>query len=212
MVVRVDAVGVKKTSDGVGKMIDRIRDMTPANKAAAAMMRTFVDDRFKRETAPDGQRWPDHSPVTLQMRLTRTKGGRSALATVKRQDERDAARGKQSKRATKARQKVQSTVLGAKLLQDRGRLRNSAFARGKKKWFEFGAKAKYAAAQHFGNPKNRLPNTSGGNPAPIPARQIFPVEGGGNRFVPVNRGPSAKLWTKIQAIYRNWIVNGKPRP
>jgi phage gpG-like protein len=148
--------------------LDRLKRGIPvAMKAAAAAMHAEVMEAFSEQRSPFGAAWAAHSPVTLELR------GRGGLL---------AGTGGRRRRAGAAAARF---VSGAKKLIDKGTLRNSISPQSTPLTASVTTNIPYAAVQHYGNAGNRLPNRSGGNTAPIPARpfMLARIEGGREKTV-----------------------------
>lgn len=87
-----------------------------------------------------------------------------------------------------------------KSLLDTGRLRRSVTFSATVDTLRFGSNLVYAAAQQFGNPRNRL---FGRQSAPIPPRRYLPLSADGSRLAPEALRPTIGL------IVREWIESGR---
>jgi len=91
-------------------------------------------------------------------------------------------------------------------LIDTGRLSNSISGESSKTGFRFGSNVVYAAAQHFGNPDNRM---FGGVSAPIPARPLFPVVSVDGRLELMTGGRADEHWDYVRDVVETYIKTGE---
>src|SRR5262249_37352106 len=92
--------------------------------------------------------------------------------------------------------------VGGKPLLDTGRLRGSVTTRVARQQLWFGSNIVYAAAQHFGNPDNKL---FGKKPAPLPARPYLLVAQDGQTLIP------DEFWRAKAEMIAHWIATGEVR-
>ncbi len=189
------------------KVAKRLEAGIPAGmKAVAAQLEAHVADNFRGQHAPDGSPWAPHSPYTLALRAM---GGFATLRRGPTLARLTGAARRFDRAGNKARNRIiEKTVAGAKLLVDKGTLRNSfvSQASGKSASLTVGGPAsKYAHVHQMGNPKNRLPNRARGARAPIPARPFMPLGVQGGRLVPML---PPKLREAIKQTIRDAILRG----
>lgn len=60
--------GAEEAAAQLRAMSERLRDMSPLTRAIAADLRTFIDDRFRTGTDPDGRPWRPLSQTTIDRR------------------------------------------------------------------------------------------------------------------------------------------------
>lgn len=132
------------------------RDLRLAWKVLARDLNRIQARSFQRQVTPWGRPWPKLSPVTLELRRRGGLFGRRRRSS------------------------------GRRILHVTGNLEASS------RWVPFkrkvqarvvGRARRYAGVHMFGNRRNRLPNNSRGNRAPIPARPYWPVVLRGGRAV-----------------------------
>ncbi|MCC7539230.1 MAG: phage virion morphogenesis protein [Deltaproteobacteria bacterium] len=159
-------VGVISKGDaGIKAALERLRTGVPtAMKAAAAAMHGEVVEAFRAQRSPFGEAWAPHSPVTLKLR------GQGGLFAGRE--------GGPKKRGAKAAARFLS---GAKKLIDKGTLLSSLSPQSTARTASVTSALPYASVQNFGAQSNRLPNRSGGNLAPIPARPFMMAKREGGR-------------------------------
>ena len=97
-------------------------------------------------------------------------------------------------------------ALPARRLIDTSRLRQSITTRASASSFTFGSNVVYAAAQHFGNPNNRM---FGGKRAPIPPRPFFPVEMTGDGLDVMQGGDAGEHWQYVNDVVTRYITSGE---
>lgn len=68
MVARLTVRGLSRRRSELEVIARRAKDFRPAMEAGGDAMMTFIDDRFRSETAPSGESWPDFDPATLRQR------------------------------------------------------------------------------------------------------------------------------------------------
>lgn len=177
MTIRIDGIeGVLADLSGV---TERLRDLTPAMEVAGDATVSVTDESFESQSSPSGDEWADHSPVTVDLR------------------ERKRGRG---------RRRASSSAPSMRKLIDTPRLRQSLNAEASKSGFRFGSDAVYAAAQHFGNPENRM---FGGKRAPIPARPFFPVVDSGSGLELMTGARADEHWEYVRALVKKYIETGE---
>lgn len=91
--------------------------------------------------------------------------------------------------------------VGGSPLNDTGRLRGSITYSAQPRSLSFGTNVRYAAAQQFGNPANRL---FGRRPAPVPARPFLPVS-------PDGQLSPDSFWDDARARIEHWLATGEVR-
>lgn len=177
MTIRIDGIeGVLADLSGV---TERLRDLTPAMEVAAAATVAVTDESFESQSSPSGNEWADHSPVTVELR--------------------------ERKRGRRRRRAADSAPSMRKLI-DTSRLRQSINAESSKTGFRFGSDVVYAAAQHFGNPENRM---FGGKRAPIPARPFFPVVGRDSGLELMTGARADEHWEYVRDLVKKYIETGE---
>lgn len=139
----------------------RLRKRIPESRkklwrAVARDMNRIQAKAFRSQSEPRGRRWRALTDATIALRR---RGGLFGKG-----------------RKTNSR----------RILEVTGKLRRSA------RWVGMatgvrgsitGRARRYGPVHLLGNPRNRLPNRSGGHPAPIPARRFWPIEVRGGRPV-----------------------------
>jgi len=143
-------------------LIAKLRGGMPeAWREVAENLHAEVMESFRTQTDPWGTPWQPHSPTTLALRR------RGGLFGAKR------------RRA--------SFNTGAQLLKDSGVLMDTIVPSSTPTGAAVevtGPAARYGRVQHFGNPRNRLPNKASGVRAPIPARPFLPLRPDGRVDLP----------------------------
>ena len=135
----------------------RVRDMTPAMRAAAQVLRSDILERFDAQTSPDGSAW---KPLSAASILSRAR--------------RHAPAGYRKRRA----QTVARFAGGAKALLDTGQLRNSIkVLRVSSTEALVGTRLPYAAIHHFGGKAGR------GRKVTIPARPFMGLSRDGKQEI-----------------------------
>lgn len=93
-----------------------------------------------------------------------------------------------------------------KPLLDTSRLRSSITSAAGPTGFSFGANTAYAAAQHFGNGRNKV---FGKAPGPIPARPFLPVLSTGSGSILNERGLAGEHWQTLRTMIGHWVRTGE---
>lgn len=198
-------VEVQKLLEGV---TGRFSDLTPVLEVAVADTIALIDDAFEAQRSPGGDAWADLSPATASIRARQAvqKAQYNVARKAKKQgiDVTDDALAKARKRALEAAEKREEN---RRKLIDTGRLRQSITGSAESDLFRFGTNVVYAAAQHFGNPSNKV---FGKAPGPIPARPYLPVERvGDSHFVLMTKGDAGAHWDRVEEMVAHYIATGE---
>lgn len=186
----------------------RLADMRPILEVVAADVRTKIDDSFAQSGGPAGEPWPPLAPMTVGVRDVRAARSRARAAgrALREENARRVTAGHRPLSGADAHAfrsgHIEANRRPHKPLLDTGRLRGSITTRVAQKSLLFGTNVVYAAAQHFGNPNNRV---FGGPPGPIPARPFLLVGQDGQSLSP------ADWWRERISTIQEWIITGEVR-
>lgn len=205
--MRIKTSGVVEAEDLLRGVAERMGDLSRVMQVAAEDTKALIDDAFDQSRSPDGTKWQALSETTAAIRASlavqKARFGVAKRASKKGEDVSQEALDKARKRALSAAEKKEK---GRKPLVDTARLRNSISARAHKTGFAFGTNVVYAAAQHFGNPKNKVFGRARG---PIPARPFFPIASDGSRFELMTTGPAGRHWSNVRRMVATYIRTGR---
>lgn len=144
-----DLSDIERTGRAIGRLRDRLEDLTPLMRTVGAILATGARERFGLQSDPEGRAWQPLSEVTIMARL-----GGKRRATTKR--------GAPTARATRKRASL-------KILSVSMQLRDSITSAPGPEGVEVGTNKVYGGIQQHGGQAGR------GRAVTIPAREYLGI-------------------------------------
>lgn len=200
---------------GLAGIETRMRSVAPATKVGAAIIDKLIDDSFRSQKSPGGERWAPLSESTIKQRRKKLTGSskapkprRKRKTTTQKVTEKRGKRAKELSSSNRSRpnpkrgkrkkkRKPAARAEKIKILQDTGVLRGGWNARGFPDSIVFGTNVPYAGVHQRGN-------------STTPARHMAPVSFmGGNNWRFIITGRAAKAFKKIRRTLVRYVKTGK---
>jgi phage gpG-like protein len=188
--IRLEVSGEKQIKDELAGMARRVKDLTPAYRVGAEIIRKLIDDSFAKARDPWGNAWPDWKKTTLP-------SGRIVQRTLER------------RRQGKNRRKPKG-----RLLVDTGLLRNSITAIADTSGILFGSVYEQRRHPETGEPVAGYASVHqfGSEDGTVPQRAFLPIKDPDAREIHEPAGSAAaKAMDKVFDVIGRFIESGSTR-